>query len=262
MISMDLSNQIAMVTGAGGGIGGALSLDLAGLGADMVLTCRGSRARCEELADQIREMGRRVCVLQGDISHSEDCSRMAEEAMEFYGRPVQILVNNAGYFYDVAPLVEMSDDQVNNTIDINLKGTMYMSREVCRRLVDAGTPGRVINITSGAAHSGRVNFSNYCASKAGILGLTRAMALELAPAHINVNSVSVGYVEVGRWEGDPSKDAVRANIIPRVLLRRPGAPRDISRMVCFLASECGDWITGSDFIIDGGESCGRVPFAD
>ena len=85
----------------------------------------------------------------------------------------------------------MSDDQVNNTIDINLKGTMYMSREVCRRLVDAGTPGRVINITSGAAHSGRVNFSNYCASKAGILGLTRAMALELAPAHINVNSVSV-----------------------------------------------------------------------
>ena len=118
MISMDLSNQIAMVTGAGGGIGGALSLDLAGLGADMVLTCRGSRARCEELADQIREMGRRVCVLQGDISHSEDCSRMAEEAMEFYGRPVQILVNNAGYFYDVAPLVEMSDDQVNNTIAI------------------------------------------------------------------------------------------------------------------------------------------------
>lgn len=262
MISMDLSNKVAMVTGAGGGIGAALSLDLAGLGADMVLACRGSRARCEELAAQIREMGRKVCILQGDIACSEDCSRMAEEAMAFHGKPVQILVNNAGYFYDIAPLVEMSDEQVNHTIDTNLKGTMYMSREICRRMVDAGLPGRVINITSGAAHSGRVNFSNYCASKAGVLGLTRAMALELAPAHINVNSVSVGYVEVGRWEGDSGKDAVRANIIPRILLRRPGAPKDISRMVCFLASECGDWITGSDFIIDGGESCGRVPFVD
>lgn len=262
MISMDLSSKVAMVTGAGGGIGSALSLDLAGLGADMVLTCRNSKGRCEELAGQIQEMGQRACILQGDISHPEDCMRMAEEARAFYGRPVQILVNNAGYFYDVAPLVEMSNAQINNTIDINLKGTMYMSREVCRRLADAGMPGRVINITSGAAHSGRVNFSNYCASKAGVLGLTRAMALELAPAHINVNSVSVGYVEVGRWEGDEGKDAVRANIIPRILLRRPGSPRDISRLVCFLASECGDWITGSDFIVDGGESCGRVPLAD
>ena len=262
MIYMDLTNQVAMVTGAGGGIGRALSLDLAGLGADMVLTCRTSRTQCEELAREIEGMGRRVCILQGDISSSQDCARMAEEAQAFYGGPVGILVNNAGYFYDVSPLIRMSDEQINHTIDVNLKGTMYMSREICRRLTDAGLPGRVVNITSGAAHSGRVDFSNYCASKAGILGLTRAMALELAPAHINVNSVSVGYVEVGRWEGDAGKDAVRANIIPRILLRRPGSPRDISRMVCFLVSGCGDWITGSDFIIDGGESCGRVPYED
>lgn len=259
MITMDLTNQVAMVTGAGGGIGQALSRDLAGLGADMVLTCRGSRSKCEELALELKMAGRRVLVVQGDISHSGDCKRMTQEARDFYDKPVQILVNNAGYFYDVSPLVDMSDAQVDNTIDINLKGTMYMSREVCRLMVDAGLPGRVVNITSGAAHSGRVNFSNYCASKAGVLGLTRAMALELAPFHINVNSVSVGYVEVGRWEGDAGKDAVKANIIPRILLRRPGAPRDISRMVSFLVSECGDWITGSDFIIDGGESCGRVP---
>lgn len=235
MISMDLTGKVAMVTGAGGGIGSALSLDLASLGADMV---------------------------QGDISHPEDCARMVEEGTAYHGKPIQILVNNAGFFYDVVPLIEMSDAQVSKTIDINLKGTMYMSREVCRRIVDAGLPGRVVNISSGAGHSGRVNFSNYCASKAGVLGLTRAMALELAPKHINVNSVSVGYVEVGRWEGDEGKDAVRANIIPRILLRRPGEPRDISRMVCFLVSECGDWITGSDFKIDGGESCGRVPFQD
>lgn len=262
MISMDLTGKVAMVTGAGGGIGSALSLDLAGLGADMVLTCQSSRKKCEELAKQIEAMGRKVCVVQGDISHSEDCARMVEEGTAYHGKPIQILVNNAGFFYDVVPLIEMSDAQVSKTIDINLKGTMYMSREVCRRIVDAGLPGRVVNISSGAGHSGRVNFSNYCASKAGVLGLTRAMALELAPKHINVNSVSVGYVEVGRWEGDEGKDAVRANIIPRILLRRPGEPRDISRMVCFLVSECGDWITGSDFKIDGGESCGRVPFQD
>ena len=91
---------------------------------------------------------------------------MAEEAQAFYGGPVGILVNNAGYFYDVSPLIRMSDEQINHTIDVNLKGTMYMSREICRRLTDAGLPGRVVNITSGAAHSGRVDFSNYCASKA------------------------------------------------------------------------------------------------
>ena len=262
MISMDLTGKIAMVTGAGGGIGSALSLDLAGCGADMVLSCQSSRKKCEELAAQIEAMGRRAFVVQGDISHPDDCRRMVAEATEHFGRSIQILVNNAGYFYDVVPLIDMTDAQVDKTIDINLKGTMYMSREVCRRMVDAGLPGRVVNITSGAAHSGRVNFSNYCASKAGVLGLTRAMALELAPKHINVNSVSVGYVEVGRWQGDEGKDAVRANIIPRILLRKVGQPRDISRMVCFLASECGDWITGSDFKIDGGESCGRVPFVD
>ena len=129
-------------------------------------------------------------------------------------------------------------------------------------MVDAKLPGRVINITSGAAHSGRVNFCNYCASKAGVLNLTRAMALELAPKGINVNSVSVGYVEVGLWDNGADRTSVRDGILPRILLRKPGQPQDISRMVCFLASECGDWITGSDFKIDGGESCGRVPFED
>ena len=261
MISMDLTGRLAMVTGAGGGIGSALCLDLAGLGADIVLTCQSSRSKCEELAKEIEAIGRKAFIVQGDISKPEDCIRMVEEACAWQGRPVELLVNNAGFFYDVVPLIDMSDAQVDKTIDINLKGTMYMSREVCKRLVDAGLPGRVVNITSGAAHSGRVNFSNYCASKAGVLGLTRAMALELAPKHINVNSVSVGYVEVGRWDGE-DKAPVRNNILPRILLRRPGTPRDISRMVCFLVSECGDWITGSDFKIDGGESCGRVPFVD
>ena len=260
MISMDLSGKIAMVTGAGGGIGSALSLDLAGLGADMVLTCLGSYEQCLKLKEEINKMGRNVCIVKGDISKPDDCRRMVEEAFEYYKRPVQILVNNAGFFYDVVPLIDMTDAQVSKTIDINLKGTMYMSREVARRMVDAKLPGRIVNITSGAGHSGRVNFSNYCASKAGVLGFTRALALELAPENINVNSVTVGYVEVGLWDGDESRESVKNSILPRILLRRPGGPRDISRMVCFLASECGDWITGSDFIIDGGESCGRVPY--
>lgn len=262
MISMDLTGKIALVTGAGGGIGSAICLDLAGLGADVILSCRSSKSRCEELKKEIEEMGRRAHIVYGDISKSEDCVRMVEEATEAFQQPVQILVNNAGFFYDVVPLIKMTDEQVSKTIDINLKGTMYMSREVCRRLVDAGLPGRVINITSGAGHSGRVNFCNYCASKAGVLNLTRAMALELACKGINVNSVTVGYVEVGLWDGSEDREAVKNDILPRILLRRPGSPRDISRVVCFLASECGDWITGTDFKVDGGESCGRVPFTD
>ena len=260
MISLDLSGHLTMITGAGGGIGGALAEDFSDLGSDIVLSCHSSRTSCEALASAIEKKGRKVLIVQGDIADSADCKRMVEEAQEFFGRPIDILVNNAGFFYDVVPLIEMTDAQVSKTIDINLKGTMFMSREVCSRLVAADHPGRVINITSGAAHSGRENFSNYCASKAGVLGFTRALALELAPHHINVNSVSVGYVEVGKWEGDDQKDAVRAGIIPRILLRVPGKPTDISHMVAYLAGECGDWITGSDFKIDGGESCGRVPY--
>ncbi len=262
MISMDLSGKIAIVTGAGGGIGSATCLDLAGLGADIVMTCRSSHKACEEIGKEIAAMGRKFCIVSGDISKSADCVRMVEEGSAFFGRPIQILVNNAGYFYDVSPLIDMTDEQIDNTIDINLKGTMMMSREVCSRLVKAGLPGRVINISSGAAHSGRMNFSNYCASKAGVVGFTRALALELAQHHINANSISVGYVEVGRWDDGEEAKAIRDNIIPRILLRKVGHPRDISRMICFLASECGDWITGVDYKIDGGESCGRIPFMD
>ena len=112
MISMDLSGKIAMVTGAGGGIGSALSLDLAGLGADMVLTCLGSYEQCLKLKEEINKMGRDVCIVKGDISKPDDCRRMVEEAFEYYKRPVQILVNNAGFFYDVVPLIDMTDEKV------------------------------------------------------------------------------------------------------------------------------------------------------
>ncbi len=251
-----------MVTGAGGGIGKALSLDLADCGADLVLACNKSVESSLKIADNIRALGRRAIIVQGDISNPDDCRRMVEEANAQYEKPIQILINNAGYFYDISPLLKMSDEQIGKTIDINLKGTMYVTREVCRHIVDAGLPGRVINISSGAGHFGRVNFSNYCASKAGVLGFTRAIALELARKKINVNSISVGYVEVGLWDKGEERNAVKDSIIPRILLRRPGSPRDISRLACFLVSECGDWITGSDFIVDGGESCGRVPFSD
>ena len=261
LLSETLKGRRALVTGGNRGIGRAIALQLAEAGADIMINFVGSEAEAEATAAECRAFGVQAACCYADISKEEDVTKLFAEMVQQLGG-VDILVNNAGFFYDVVPLIDMTDAQVSKTIDINLKGTMYMSREVCKRLVDAGLPGRVVNITSGAAHSGRVNFSNYCASKAGVLGLTRAMALELAPKRINVNSVTVGYVEVGLWDGDAERNKVKDSIIPRILLRRPGGPRDISRMVCFLASECGDWITGSDFKIDGGESCGRVPFTD
>jgi len=133
-----------------------------------------------------------------------------------------------------------------------------MTREFGRWMVESKISGSVINIASGAARGGRWHHAHYCASKAGVVGATRAMAIDLAPAKINVNAIVVGFVDVGRFD-EGTLAGVKRDILPRILLRHPGTPQDISAMVCYLASEYGRWITGTDYVIDGGESAGRVP---
>lgn len=261
MIKINLSNKLAFVTGAGGGLGKAISLDLAECGADVVLACRGSLLETQKTADEIISMGRKALVVQGDIAKSSDCKTMVEAAIKCFNKPIDILVNNAGYYQEFSSVIDITDDIIDKTIDTNLKGTIYMSREVGKAMVDSGINGRIINISSGAGHGGRKNHSHYCSSKAGVIMLTKAMAIEMAPKGVNINSISVGFVDVGRFD-EGSMLTVKTDILPRILLRRPGKPADISRMVCFLASECGDWITGTDIRIDGGESAGRIPPQD
>ncbi|MEA4963318.1 SDR family NAD(P)-dependent oxidoreductase [Lutispora sp.] len=259
MIKIDLTNKVALVTGAAGGLGKQICTDLAQCGADVVVAVNNSIAEAGKIAEDIKQMGRKAVVVHGNIACSKAVKRMVKEALDYFGRPVDILVNNAGYYKEYGNITEVTDEIIDRTIDTNLKGAFYMCREVGKAMASSGIKGRIINISSGAGHSGRTNHAHYCASKGGLLMLTKAAALDLAPMGINVNSVSVGFVDVGRFdEGDLL--AVKRDILPRILLRKPGKPSDISNMVCYLASDCAEWITGSDFRIDGGEAAGRVPY--
>lgn len=259
MINIDLTNRLALVTGAAGGLGRQISIDLAECGADVILAVNNSISEAEKIAEEIKKMGRKAIVVGGNIACSKAVKKMVKEALDYFGRPVDILVNNAGYYKGYAPVIEVTDEMLDKTIDTNLKGAFYMCREIGKAMGSSGTKGCIINISSGSGHSGRINHAHYCASKGGLIMFTKAIALDLAPMGINVNSISVGFVDVGRFdEGDML--AVKRDILPRILLRKAGKPRDISRMVCYLASDCAEWITGSDFRIDGGESAGRVPY--
>lgn len=259
MLTLDLRGHTALVTGATGGLGRQIAADLAECGADIVLTARATGAPAEELAAQIRSStGRTVHAVIGDISSATDVRRMASELRETLDGPVTVVVNNAGHYQDYAPIFEVSDEVIDRTIDTNLKGTMYVTREFTKWMIEAGVGGRVINIGSGAGRSGRWRHAHYCASKAGVLGATRAMAIDLAEYGITANSITVGFVDVGRFD-DGALSAVKKDILPRILLGRAGEPRSVSAMVCYLASQHAEWITGTDVVIDGGESAGRIP---
>ena len=259
MIKIDLTDKLALVTGAAGGLGKQICMDLAGCGADVILAVNNSVAEAEKIAMDIRKMGREAFVVSGNVACSKEVKEMVQKAYEHFKRPIDILVNNAGHYREYGHITEVPDEIIDRTIDTNLKGAFYMSREVGKIMVEHGTKGRIINISSGAGHSGRTNHAHYCASKGGLIMFTKAIALDLAPKGINVNSISVGFVDVGRFdEGDLL--TVKKDILPRILLRKPGKPSDISSMVCYLSSEYAEWITGSDFRIDGGEAAGRVPY--
>lgn len=262
MLSIDLSNKLALVTGGGGALGKQIALDLADCGCDVCLAANHSVERAQEIAREIsNKFARKAHVVHGDVRFSGEVTRMVDETIAYFGGVPDILVNNAGYYHGYGKVFEVSDEVIDRTIDTNLKGYYYMIREVSSHLIKAGQKGKIVNIASGAGHSGRVGHAHYCASKAGVILLTQASALDLAPQGINVNSISVGFVDVGAFdEGEYLK--VKADIIPRILLKKPGKPSDISAMVCYLSSSFADWISGTDIRIDGGESAGRVPLTE
>lgn len=259
MLALDLREHTALITGATGGLGSQIAADLAECGADIVLAVRTAGAPAQELAERIRSStGRKVHIVTGDISSPGDVRSMASTLRNVLDRPVTVVVNNAGHYQDYAPIFEVSDEVIDRTIDTNLKGTMYVTREFTKWMIEAGVGGRVINIGSGAGRSGRWRHAHYCGSKAGVLGATRAMAIDLAEHGITANSITVGFVDVGRFdEGDLA--AVKQDILPRILLGKAGEPRSVSAMVCYLASDHAEWVTGTDVVIDGGESAGRAP---
>jgi glucose 1-dehydrogenase len=250
---MDLNGKVAVVTGAGSGIGRAIALKLAEHGADIVIVYGHNDVNAEKTAELVEEFGRNAQVIKADVVSPDAVTSMAEEVIEKWGR-IDILVNNAGIHRE-SPFLEMSEEDWDNVVDVNLKGPFLCTQAVGKHMVEAGTGGKVINIGSidgtGIAHG----IASYAVSKMGLIQLTRCAALELAPYDIKVNIVSPGSIATGMAlfeEGAAEYEEYVERIRQEVPLKRMGKGEEIADMVLFLASDNSDYVTGSEFVVDGG----------
>lgn len=242
-----LEHKTALVTGASRGIGRAIALALAEDGADVAVNYSGSAEQAKETVRQILKMGRRAITIQGDVSKEEDCIRMFAQTEEALG-PVNILVNNAGITRD-GLAVRMSGEDFEKVLDVNLKGAFY-----CMKLAAKGMMkqryGRIISISSISGVKGNPGQINYCAAKAGIIGMTKSLARELAGRGITVNAIAPGYIESDMTAGLPEK--VKESALAQIPLGRMGKPEDIAYAAAFLASDRASYLTGQVLLVDGG----------
>jgi len=241
-----LKEKVAVVTGASRGIGRVIALKLAAEGAKVVLSARNAEA-LEVVADEIRSKGGEALVVPGDVSVGADAEKLFSEAVAAYER-VDILVNNAGITRD-GLLMRMKEDDWDLVMDINLKGAFLCSREAAK-VMTKRRYGRIINISSVVGEMGNPGQANYCASKAGMLGLTKSMARELAKRSVTVNAVTPGFIVTDMTDELPEK--VRSELAAQIPLGRFGESEDIAHAVLFLASDAAGYITGQTLGVNGG----------
>ena len=241
-----LDDQIALVTGASRGIGRAISLALAQAGANVVLVSR-SAADLEQVAEEIGQAGGMAEVHVCDVTDAVSVTGMIKEINSRHGA-LHILVNNAGTTRDNLVL-RMSDEEWSLPLDINLKGAFNTIRAATRYMLKQRY-GRIINITSIVGVSGNAGQANYAASKAGLIGMTKSIAKELASRNITVNAVGPGYINTDLTGG--LTEQVKNKLIEAIPLGRLGQPEDVAPAVVFLASEAAGYITGQTLLVDGG----------
>ena len=244
---MLLEGKNALVTGGSQGIGAAASLELAREGANICLTYRKHKAEARQYAEEIQALGRKALAVQCDISSFEDAQRVVKAAVDEFGR-LDILVNNAGMNWDGVSW-KMSEEQWDRVLEVNLKGYFNFTRHIAPLFKDQKY-GKIINITSINGLRGKFGQSNYSAAKAGIIGFTKALALEVARKNITVNAVSPGYINTDMMKNVP--EDVLKNIIAQLPVARLGEPEEIARLVEFLVAEESGFITGANYAINGG----------
>ncbi len=242
-----LSGRTALVTGGARGIGKAIALELAGLGADIVLNYSTSLDKAKEVSDMIKSLGRDCLIVKADISALSEVEDMVETAKEKYGK-IDILVNNAGITSDNL-LIRMKEEEWDNVIAINLKGVYNCTKSVIRQMIKQRW-GRIINISSVVGIHGNAGQTNYSASKAGVIGFTKSCAKELASRGITVNAIAPGFIETDMTE--TLSDNVRKTMESSIPLKRLGKPEDIAYLAGFLSSSKADYITGQIINVDGG----------
>lgn len=242
-----LSGKVALVTGGARGIGGAISKKLASQGASVIVNYSGSKERAEEIVEEIRAAGGKAECLQCDVSDFASCEALAKTVLEKYGR-LDILVNNAGITRD-GLVMRMSEKDYDAVLDTNLKGAFNMIRHFSKAFLKQ-RQGRIINISSVSGVLGNAGQANYSASKAGVIGLTKSVARELASRGICVNAVAPGFIATDMTRQMPEN--VMESLKERIPLGRIGSPEDVAETVAFLASEQAGYITGQVICVDGG----------
>ncbi len=242
-----LENKVALVTGAGRGIGRAIAQALAAKGAFVIVNYNGSKEKAEETVKLIEEAGGCGAAYGCNVADFTACGEMMKELIARYGH-IDILVNNAGITRDNL-LMKMSEEDFDRVVDVNLKGCFNTMKHLSRQLLKQKS-GKIINISSVTGIMGNAGQANYCASKAGIIGLTKSVARELGSRGINVNAVAPGFIETEMTEVIPEnlKEAMKKQI----LLGRTGSAKEVADVVAFLASEEADYITGQVISVDGG----------
>ena len=246
-MSNETITRIAVVTGGSRGIGRAVCVALAQQGCTVVVNyCHGEQAAAETVA-LCRQAGAEALAVQADISTAEGCKTLFEAALAAYGR-VDILVNNAGVTRDNL-ILRLTEEDFDRVLDANLKGAFLCCKEAARRMVRQRY-GRIVNLSSVVGLRGNAGQTNYAASKAGLIGLTKSLAKELASRGVTVNAVAPGLIQTDMTAALP--EAVRTEMCKGIPAGCPGQPEDVARAVAFLAAEDSRYITGQVLCVDGG----------
>jgi len=246
-----LEGRVALVTGAGKGLGKAFCRKLAEEGANIVAVTRADMEGLEQTGKEVRALGREVLLAKVDVSSEKDTIRMAEEASRKFGR-IDILVNNAAYYYGVQrkSFTEIEVEEWDKMMAVNVRGPWLCAKAVFPSMKEQGK-GKIINLTSEVFFTGSRGFVHYVASKGGVIGLTRALAVELGPYGICVNAVAPGYTDTEASRTIADIDKYDTSKTP---LRRLERPDDLVGAVAFLSSDESDFVTGQTILVDGGRA--------
>jgi len=247
---MKLKGKIAIVTGASQGIGRGISLGLAEAGADVVVNCDRNIEGAETVAHEIRALGRRAIVAQADVSKSDDVNRMVQQTLRAFGT-IDILVNNAGIFIS-SPIEDLKEEDWDRVMGVNLKGVFLCCQAVGRHMIEGESGGSIINVASISGLMPEVSGGAYTPSKAGVLALTRLLAIEWAKYGIRANALSPGPIMTPLQRAAFPSEKLLAARNRAVPMNRHGTPEEMAKVVVFLASDDSSYITGADITADGG----------